>query len=345
MKRPGTSGFALPLALVAIALVSVSVLTLARVEAIGRSGASSMARLWRAELAAADVAARVAHLLATEPLGVRTLGVGGAGAAPVVLDGRPYAAGTRLRADTVIVGLQDEAGLINLNRTDEAVVDRLARALGADDATAQRLAATLADHVDDDALPRLYGAEPETAESAGPAGPRNAMLDDPRQAFGADGWGNQLSPLQMRTLVDATTALTLDAPVNPNTATALTLQSVFGIDASTARKLIGAREEQLLLTVDDVVARTGGGDFQSRLRPSPARSLRLRMKVAVSPSQESYVYAVRISIAEQSADRPVLIRRLGAPLRAGGREQSNADAASGLETLPESPHLRAPRGR
>lgn len=345
MNRGGSSGFALPLALVAIALVSVSVLTLARVEATRRGGVNDTAMHWRAELAATDAEARVAHLLATEPQGVRTLGVGGPGAAPIVLDGRPYAAGGRERTVSTVVRLQDEAGLVNLNRTDETVVDRLARALGADSAAARRLAATLGDHVDDDSLARLYGAERGIAESALSAGPRNAPLDDPRQAFGAIGWDDLLTPTQGRMLMEETTTLAVDAPVNPNTATALTLQSVFGIDANAARKLIVAREEQLLLTLDDVASRTGGGDFQSRLRPSPARSTRLTMKVAVSPSQESYVYAARFSIAEQGADRPVLVRRLGAPLRAGRREQNHANAASGLERLPESPHLHTPRGR
>ncbi|MDX2233485.1 MAG: type II secretion system protein GspK [Hyphomonadaceae bacterium] len=352
MNRSDVRGFALPMALAAVALASIAVLALARVESTRLVDARRLQAQWRADLAAATAEARVAHLLATEPLGARDIRVrqgvalgreADADVTPVVLDGRSYA--VRLRAagsPRVDVLLQDEAGLFNLNRTDGEATERLLRLLGADAAAARRLADALSDFTDEDDLRRADGAERADYLIAQAGAPLNDWLVDVRETTGVLGWSDSLDASAMSTLRTGAVALAPDAPFNPNTGTALALRAVFGIDEDAAARLIAARERQLLLTAQDVLALLGDAQVDSQLRPSPARSVRLIVHVAPSASEESYVYVSRVGVAEEGQDRPIVVRRADASARAYRRERARADAVGGQATLPDGIHRHSP---
>lgn len=332
------AGFALPLALVAVALVSVSLLALMRAESVRVRRVATLQAEWRADLAVATAEARVAHLLVTEPLSTRAITVApeGRGAPrPAVLDGRPYA----LAGVDAAVRLQDEAGLVNLNATDSVAVARLLRFAEAPDPDA--LAARLADYVDGDDLTRADGAEKLAYARAGAPAPFDRTLSDPLQAFAVLGW-RALDAQARRVVRDNAAALSPAAWFNPNTATIPALRAVLGIDANAAAMLIAQREAQSLLTRDEVMALTGAADVRSQIRATTARSLLLTVNVTTGPSQESYVYAYRLRIAEVGSQSPVLIDRTEAPTRVISREWTRANDIGVLDTLPEAPRLRAP---
>lgn len=332
------AGFALPLALAAVALVSVSLLMLMRAETARVRRLEILNAEWRAELAAVAAEARVTFLFATEPLSARALmapAEGRGAPQPVILDGRPYS----LSDAAAVVRLQDEAGLVNFNAPDGAAVANLLRQGEAPDA--EVLAARLADFIDGDDLSRAGGAEKADYARAGAPAPFDHGLSDPRQAFAALGWA-VLDASARRVVRENATSLSPAAWFNPNTATIPALRAVLGIDANAAAKLVAQRETQSLLSRDEVMALTGAAEVRSQIRATPARSVRLAVEVAAGPSQESYVYAYRLRIAEVGTQRPVFVDRTEAPARVISREWTRANDNGVLDTLPETTRLRAP---
>ena len=133
-------GFALPLAIVAVALLALGLaMAIPSSDQLALEVRQARARL-DLERAALAAETRIAHILLTEPVGSRGVTVGGARLAAdgnmvsasvqqpqeVVFDGRPY--GFQLdEATQVIVRIQERSGLINLNDADSRLLASLAK--------------------------------------------------------------------------------------------------------------------------------------------------------------------------------------------------------------------------
>jgi type II secretory pathway component PulK len=332
------AGFALPLVLAAIAMVSLSLLTLSRAAGGGVRRAEALDAQWAAHLSALSAEARVAHLLAIRPLGVRAILVEAEGRMQdreVILDGRPY----KVPGTSAIVAIQDEAGLVNLNDPEERITAELLRLAGAPQS--RDLAARLADFVDADDARRLSGAESADYLRSGEPVPPNAALRDVRQSFAVLGW-SALPDDAMRLVRENGAALSPGAWLNPNTATEVALRAALGIDAKAAAKVIAQREAGLLLTREEVLALAGGPDSPVRVRASPGRSFALSVWIAAGSSQESYVYASRLRIAEEGSQRPVESAPVGAPRREPLREWTRNHVFGEPASFPAAEDLRAP---
>lgn len=91
-------------------------------------------------------------------------------------DGRPYT--WRYGDATVEVTIVDENGKVDLNQADATLLSALMRALGAEQAHAQRLAGAIIDWRDTDLLTQPSGAEDNDYEAAGlPYGAKDAEFE------------------------------------------------------------------------------------------------------------------------------------------------------------------------
>lgn len=156
MKGAIEHGFALPLATLAVAFLSLGlVLSLPSSDELARELRHARARL-TLERAAITAETRVAFLLLTEPAGLRGVHVGGVRLAgdgslvsatevaerqqEVVFDGRPYSFWLD-SATEVIVRIQEKSGLINLTDSDDVVLANLLKICDESSQGAERLAA------------------------------------------------------------------------------------------------------------------------------------------------------------------------------------------------------------
>ena len=148
-------GFALPLAVIAVGLLALGLAyalpsNLQVQNEVRR--AQALLDLQRGAITAEN---RISFLLLTEPAGIRGLEIGGprlavdgglisgiAESRPLLFDGRRYVMDLG-GGQQAYVRLQDEAGLINLNRADAALVARLLTICGLPGPQASRLAGDL----------------------------------------------------------------------------------------------------------------------------------------------------------------------------------------------------------
>lgn len=155
MKRGVQHGFALPLAALAVALLSLGLIMSAPAsDQLARELRHARARL-TLERAAISAETRIAFMLLTEPTGSRGIIVGGVrlagdgslisatlGQRPeeIVFDGRPYS--FWLDASTeVTVRVQEKSGLINITEADGTSLANLLKICGKPASEAGRLAA------------------------------------------------------------------------------------------------------------------------------------------------------------------------------------------------------------
>lgn len=330
----GEGGFVLPLLLVVVALLGLSLMSVADALAQSRLRLERQIAQSRLEVSGATAEARLGFLLLTEPLGQRGIRVGGdrldasgmlapppsalrsaAGrqVQELIFDGRLYRLDLSKRY-SVELRVQDEAGLLNLNSGDEAAVGRLLERAGMPGGRARSLAASLADFVDGDDLRRLHGAERATYRRAGMEGPRNLLLRNPRTASGAYGWEKTVSARQARAIFDATTALPASQALNVNTAPVEVLEAVLGVDGRGAERIAEERENRALQSLDDATSVTGiplaGGT--TRIAGLPARHMRLQVRLVDRRRPEiRFGYETRLSVAPPEDDAPLYFRPPG----------------------------------
>lgn len=154
----------------------------------------------------------------------------------IKLDDRAYAdAGT-------VVQLQDAAGLINLNGFTDDFMTRLLGRFGVAENRRAALIDALRDYADADDLRRLNGAEAAQYRSIGrPDLPRNAALVSTMELRDVYGWGQEASLWRAGGLREFVT-IEGEPRLNPNTASALVLESLPGVTADIARLIIARRE-------------------------------------------------------------------------------------------------------
>ncbi len=152
--------------------------------------------------------------------------------------------------------LQDEGGLINPNHASEMLLERLLGLLGVPGEERSPLVAKLQDYIDLDDLHRINGAEAYQYRRAGLPPPTNRYLRAPGEARRVLGWAEQTGLWQNSRWREFTTVATGGIP-NINTAPALVLQTLPGVDAPTAERIIQAREIQPLSSIAMLEAVTG----------------------------------------------------------------------------------------
>lgn len=342
--RPlSAGGYILPLVAVVVALLALVLLTLARVQ----SDLSPALRLQAADGERARVAhtlaARVAFLLLTEPLGPRSLRIGtgadsGAGQAgmrsaagvqlrELRLDGRTYGVG-----EGATVSVQDEAGLFNLNSGDETMLAALLQQTGVNARASGQLAAALADYVDADDLSRQNGAEEADYRRARLPPPMNRNMVNRWSARGALGWSATLENAEafwrLTTVADGGVTL------NVNTAPAPVLRAALG-EGRQADTFLRERERQAmsLMNQGEALAGTRAGAAGVELAAEPGSAFRLVVAFDAGASRREI--ESQMLLAEAEAERPYYWREARYVWADGGRQSSG-------EILPTSPLIHAP---
>jgi Type II secretion system (T2SS), protein K len=320
-----------------VALLSLVLLTVASVQ----SGLSPALRQQDAEVERArlahGLAARVAFLLLTEPIGPRSILVGGQAGETAAMQGTRSASGAQLRelyldgrsyaAGEALVSVQDESGLLNLNAQDEAAIAGLLREVGVSGAQPARLAAALSDYVDEDDLTRPGGAEREVYRRAGRTAPTNRAIASRWAALGVLGWEDLDEDAR-----DRLWRLSSVAPatgLNLNTAPAPVLRAVLGERAET---LLGQRRQGPLESAEALTGvRTDAAGVVLALQPGQV----FRLVVAFAERVGSREVESQLVVAAPGAERPFYWRETR-PERARGARMDSA------EPLPESAALHAP---
>ena len=162
------------------------------------------------------------------------------------LDGRPIKG-----INNIIFSIQDEAGLVPLNLDNSQVLSRLLRLLGVLSEDVVGMVAKLLDYRDEDSLYRISGAEEREYKKLKLPLPLNANLYTSGQAQNIAGWAKQKSLWVGNKLLKNTNTVWNDTP-NFNTAPKLVLQSIVGITATDADKIIERRQSWPLTGLNSI---------------------------------------------------------------------------------------------
>ena len=373
----GGAGFVLPMILFVVAVLSLGLWAAASiVDGASDDLAAAQARL-RFELAARSATARLAHLIATEPMGPYGLRVGaprqspieqllGAGApasfvspsggagrneagardggAPVLIrfDGAAYRL-ARPPADAAGLRLRimDDNGLINLNGASAERIGRLLDYLGVE-AHRDELAAALADYIDDDEETEFGDPERQAYIERGLRPPLNFWLTDAAESLAVAGWREALDPRQRRRLLGIATARSPASTLNLNTASAAAIAIYFGVDERSARQAVAERRLAPLRGPSDLENIYGDKIVYDEfaLYSFPARTVRIQ----VVGADEGLVYETWITLARSNDERPVFARR-GRIFRNQPFSEEPGGAAEDGQDLPLSPRLLSVRER
>ena len=199
----GKAGFALPVVLVTLAILTMIFLTI--VLAMDDSAGQTLARLRQAdfELKALSSEAEFSYFATTEPLGPQSIKIGGQRSISIddvvdqrqaanlsildlQIDGAAYGweSSTLGMTRPLILTVQDEAGLFNLSFAALDALNRLFLASGYDGERATKAASRTMDFIDADDLIALNGAEAPDYKRSGLVAPLNMRLRSPDQLNG-----------------------------------------------------------------------------------------------------------------------------------------------------------------
>lgn len=284
VSAASTRGFALPLAAVAVALLSLGLaMALPPSDQLAREVRHARARL-ALERAAMSAETRVSYLLLTEPVGWRGLNVGGVRLAAdgslisaseggargeIVLDGRPY----ELRLDSatqVIVRVQEKAGLINMEDADRSVLANLLHVCGMPRSDAAALSALL------------------PAERAN----MRAGMDD-RTALAKLGSGDQSRDALLRLvsgdrrakLDSAITVMPAGTGLHLPTAPETVVMALFGSNAAQAQAFLDSREGTINAIKMNAINNQNGNNVLSATVKRALMTGRMRLSIEIKHSQ------------------------------------------------------------
>ncbi len=337
--RQSSSGYSLLLVIFAVAMLSLILLTVAQVQGDLGRGLARLRAEADYEVQAANLTARATFLLLTEPVGPRSLVVGGprdpgaatGGAAELRLDGRLYAA-----APGAFVSIQDEAGLFDLNSGDDVALAGLLSLAGVQRADAAQLAGALGDFIDSDDLTRPNGAERSVYLRAGEPAPMNRALTTRWAALDVWRWKRAFSHAGVVEFWDNVTVRP-SGGVNVNTAPAPVLSALLG-NERTARDLLAQREQTEIRAADEVEALTG---IASRpdgagLATSPGSAFRVLVAFGEETGARGGDYETQVVLADPDADRPFFWRERRRVRASEANERGNHP----IEAFPNGAHIR-----
>lgn len=322
------AGFALPAVLLLLAVVAL--VFLVAIEALSSLGDQTRRAVdgVRFETRALDLQAQVAYAAAVGTLGPDSLAVDGAGrssrAATLRLDGSPYAPAW---APDLRLGLQDEAGLINIDQLTPGGRAALVAALGARGDQQAVLADRLADFMDPDDLPRLKGAERAEYVHRDRAPPPNEPLRDVTQLEGVLGWRDMIDRDAWREMREILVADPTTAAFNVNTAPPAVMKVLFGLDDAQVRAVAARRSAAPFVGLEDFARAAGlrlSGDAERRYDLPNGRFL----LTVVSPA-DGMRYRARIVLSADDPERPFWIEDDGVEtLAVDKRGQPSSHATS-----------------
>jgi type II secretory pathway component PulK len=297
-SRRGQSGFALPSVLFVVAMVTlvflVAIEALASLAAETRRVKTSVAF----EAAALSLEARAAFLASTKPLGpAAVLGRDPNAPALLALDGRPYEA-----APDLTVSAQDEAGLINLDNLSQTAQARLFAAMGVDPPDQPVMADRLGDYMDVHDLKRPQGADVADYVRAGLTAPPKGPLVRRGQVLGLLGWDQAVGGPLWRAFADNVTADPSSTASNVNTATAATLEVLYGLTPGQARAALAGRALGPYGELEDLGRAVG-----LKLPSDAERSYTMpngRFALRVEDAAAGFAYRSRLILSPDDPTRP-----------------------------------------
>ncbi|MEQ1619002.1 MAG: type II secretion system protein GspK, partial [Terricaulis sp.] len=316
VQRGASGGYALLLVLMVLTIMSVVLLSTVGAQAQLAPALQRQLREAREARFVQSLAAQTAFLLMTEPVGPRSINVGGdrAGVANAVMRRGRRSAARELRLDgrfydawregglLVLAALQDENGLLSLNAGDDRSLSALLGEAGVAAQSAERLSASLGDFIDADELTRLHGAEGDVYRRSGLAPPLNRLLPNRWSARGALGWGGGLDLMQRERIWRWTNAARDSAGVNVNTAPVEVLAAVLG-DRRRAAALVRQREQSGIQGVSETIEGANAGPGGVVLAGQPGTSFRLIVGF-VERGRERREYEGQLVLAGAEAERP-----------------------------------------
>ena len=310
-------GFALPAVLAVTGVVTliflVAITALASLNAEAGSARARVRFLQRALTAEAELS----FMGATEPFRANGLSVNDLRAvnefgetlpqtAPsglpvdlVRLDNRPYL----MDIDGVlIVRLQDQAGMVNLNRAQGLPLSRLLERLGVEVALRDTLAARYRDYFDSDDLRQPNGAERNDYVAGAPP---NRPLLRPSEWLSVLGMRDAVERRRWSVMKDKLASDPISSAININTASPETLAILFDLTADQAAAVLREREITPLLSINALEAVTGtqpAWDYE-QVYTFPSSS----MILTIRDTRSAWTYRARLSLTPSGLEQPLWI--------------------------------------
>ncbi|MFT3727217.1 MAG: type II secretion system protein GspK [Terricaulis sp.] len=359
-KRAGSEGYVLFLVAVIVAVLSLLALMATRVQSQMSSPIRNLREQAQLELAAQSAAARLSFLLATQPLGERSILVGadadqqttpdatmpavsasGQRIVQLLLDGSSYVWRAPGGNASYLITIQDEAGLLDFNGGDEVGAANLLREFGLSNGAANSLGASLADYVDQDDLRRRGGAERSDYIRAGLPPPPNGPLNSVQNALNAFGWRETLPPSLRQQVFADSAARTSSAGLNVNTAPLPVLVAAYNLNERAAQSIVNRRRASPFRAADEVRAFTGETPRAEAPQPTtmPGNAFRIVVQPLGQAAQSGYAYELEVTFGGGQSDRPVYGR--SGWLRRntlGSSEEGDGEARA----FPDTPAIAAP---
>lgn len=296
--RRARPGFALPSVLFVTAMVTLVFLVAIQALASLASETRRVKTRVAFEAVALSLEARTAFIAATRPLGPAAALGGGPGApGPLALDGRPYAAGPDL-----ILSAQDEAGLINFDNLPAPARGRLFAAMGVSPAYQGAMADRLGDYMDAADLKRAQGADAADYARAGLPAPPQGPLVRRAQVLGLWGWDAAVGAERWQGFADNVTADPSSSDSNVNTATAATLEVLYGLTPAQADAVVARRAAAPFAELEDLGRAVG-----LKLPSDAERSYTMpngRLALKVEDADAGFAYRSRLILSPDDPTRP-----------------------------------------
>jgi general secretion pathway protein K len=200
--------------------------------------------------------------------------------------------------DGSLVRVQDENGLIDLNNSNDVVLERLFVVCGAEESEAAGLVARLRDYTDADDLVRINGAESDAYLSEGLPKPRNTALQEPLELWQVIGMAKIRAKWESRGC-DNAVAINVAGAFNIRTAPYIALLAM-GFDDATAKVLSGAdRDGEALRMAQSLISfNQSANPLEQAFSTFAGRTYRVQHFQPESSLQFTYWVALNTSLPE-----------------------------------------------
>jgi len=294
--RTGERGYALILAIAVVAILALVVLSSARALSDVTTSTARLQESQRETVAAESLLTRMAFLLMTGEVGPRDLIIDNArwDGQSLRLDGVWYVV---QGVPTASVSVQDEAGLFNLNSSDQQGLAAILEIAGRQDGL--ELAAALMDFTDGDDLIRDRGAEGREYARAGLRPPADRPLATRWEALEVLGWRGMERSGAWPWLNTGPA----DAALNINTAPAPVLEALLD-DRRRAETIIRQREASPLTDIAQVEALTGGTARADGVTFAVAPARGFRVQAVFGSRRARHGIERRLVLGDADAARP-----------------------------------------
>jgi hypothetical protein len=206
----------------------------------------------------------------------------------IALDGRPY------RFGSGIIELQDNKGLYNLNDVAGYTLERVLDLYGVPRDKREGLYDKLMDYQNKGPYNRLNGANRDEYVRAGRAPPRNAPILTPWEPLRILGWDSEAVLWTGDQPFWDMATVSQSHGINPNTASAMVLRTLPGLDDSSVAKLIEYRAKRQIGNLYHMQEITGRQIPISPvlISPFPANNLRLKAAFRTDPLEHIVVVSL-----------------------------------------------------